>query len=311
MTTTIAPQRSVEFACFGSRAAVSVTAEPNAEQALDDVRRTLLAWHGRLTRFERASELSRMNANPAGRIRVSSVMSRFVAAAIDAAALTSGLVDPTLVDDIAAAGYDGDLGAGVPLEVALALAPPRRPALPNPKAAWRQIDVDRLSLTVTRPAGVRLDSGGIAKGLFADMTGERLAGSEAFVVDCAGDIRIGGHAGLPRPVHVADPFGREPLHVFEVTDAGVATSGIGRRSWLDARGQVAHHLLDPSSGRPAFTGLVQATALAPTATRAEALAKAALLSGPEKASVWLPHGGVLVFDDGTSEVLEPRDIEAR
>ena len=113
---------------------------------------------------------------------------------------------------------------------------------------------------------MRLDSGGIAKGLFADMIGEQLAAREAFAVDCAGDIRIGGQAGMPRPVQVADPFGREPLHVFEVADAGVATSGIGRRSWLDPRGQVAHHLLDPSSGRPAFTGLVQATALAPTAT---------------------------------------------
>ena len=87
--------------------------------------------------------------------------------------------------------------------------------------------------------------------------------------------------GAPRAVDVESPVDESTLHRFELADAGVATSGIGRRSWLDARGQVAHHLLDPSSGRPAFTGLVQVTALAPTATRAEALAKAALLSGPE------------------------------
>lgn len=86
----------------------------------------------------------------------------------------------------------------------------------------------------------------------------------------------------------------------------MATSGIGRRSWLDAAGRPAHHLLDPATGRPAFTGVVQATALAPTAAEAEARAKAALLSGPEGASAWLPHGGLVVLDDGTHHVVEPR-----
>jgi hypothetical protein len=35
-------------------------------------------------------------------------------------------------------------------------------------------------------------------------------------------------------------------------------------------------------------------------------AKAALLSGPDTASDWLRHGGVLVFDDGTHRVYGPR-----
>ena len=75
------------------------------------------------------------------------------------------------------------------------------------------------------------------------------------------------------------------------------------RSWLTRDGRPAHHLLDPGTGRPAFTGVVQATALAPTATEAEILAKAALLSGPEGAQKWLRHGGVLVFEDGTHRVI--------
>jgi thiamine biosynthesis lipoprotein len=82
----------------------------------------------------------------------------------------------------------------------------------------------------------------------------------------------------------------------------VATSGIGRRSWIDARGRPAHHILDPATGAPAFTGVVQATAIAPTAVEAEIRAKAALLSGPRGAADWLVHGGVLVFDDGSHRV---------
>jgi thiamine biosynthesis lipoprotein len=106
-------------------------------------------------------------------------------------------------------------------------------------------------------------------------------------------------------VHVTGPYGDSVLHTFELRGGGVATSGIGRRSWIGPDGRVAHHLLDPASGRPAFTGVAQATALAPTALDAEIRAKAALLSGPEAAAGWLEHGGAVVLDDGSCTVLEP------
>ena len=105
-------------------------------------------------------------------------------------------------------------------------------------------------------------------------------------------------------MRVNDPLGRGCLHEFELIAGGVATSGIGRRSWLDPDGRPAHHLLDPSTGRPAFTGILQATALAPTAIEAETVAKAALLSGPDRAGDWLRHGGLLVFDDGSHVVID-------
>jgi thiamine biosynthesis lipoprotein len=108
---------------------------------------------------------------------------------------------------------------------------------------------------------------------------------------------------MPRDVYVADPFGGEPIHTFVLGDAGVATSGIGRRSWLGEDGMPAHHLLDPATGRPAFTGVVQATAIAPTAVEAEWRAKAAVLSGPDGALGWLPYGGAVVYDDGSHDVI--------
>jgi thiamine biosynthesis lipoprotein len=149
---------------------------------------------------------------------------------------------------------------------------------------------------------VRIDSGGLGKGLFADLVAERLIDHAAFAVECGGDLRLGGG---PRLVEVTSPFDGTIIHAFELAERGVATSGIGKRSWLDPSGAPAHHLLDPGTGRPAFTGIVQVTALAPTALEAEMLTKAALLSGPGKAREWLPHGGVLVYDDGSHEALEP------
>jgi thiamine biosynthesis lipoprotein len=197
------------------------------------------------------------------------------------------------------------LGDPLPLARALALAPPRRPASARPTGGWLTVDADIARATVTRPRGVALDSGGIAKGLFADVLAESLAAHAAFAVVCAGDISIGGADSPAREVRVESPFDGSTLHTFALQRGGVATSGIGRHSWVDRRGRPAHHLLDPATGRPAFTGIVQATALAHGALEAEVRAKAALLSGPSDAPAWLRDGGVIVFDDGSHHVVEP------
>lgn len=108
------------------------------------------------------------------------------------------------------------------------------------------------------------------------------------------------------PVQVTSPWDGGVLHTFLLRSGPAATSGTTQRAWRTDDGRPAHHLLDPASGEPAFTGIVQATALAPSGVEAEALAKAALLSGPAEAAHWLPHGGLLVHEDGTYEVIEPR-----
>jgi thiamine biosynthesis lipoprotein len=279
------------FACFGATCNVLVSG-PGAAGVAAAARELLLSWHARFTRFDPGSELSRLNADRRACIPVTPLMGRLAAAVADAAELTGGLVDATLLDEIEAAGYGADLGDPLDLTAALALAPPRRPA--GPRADGRHVAVDLHALLVRRPRGLRIDGGGLAKGLFADVVAETL-GDRTFAIDCAGDVRVGGE---PRAVHVESPFDGTVLRTVAVHSGGIATSGIGRCSWLDDSGAPAHHLLDPATGRPAFTGVVQATALAPTALEAEIRSKAAVLSGPDGAADWLPHGGVVVLDDG-------------
>jgi FAD:protein FMN transferase len=291
------------FPCFGARCGVWVTGD-HADRAVDDARGQLEHWHGRFSRFIGTSELSRLNADPRDVVPVSTTMTRLIEAVREAAQATGGLVDGTLLGEIEAAGYVGDIAAPLPLALALRLAPARRPASPNPHSRWGDVSVD--GWEVTRPRGVGLDSGGLAKGLFADLIADQLGEQRSFAVDCGGDLRFAGPT--PRRLEVADPFGGAPVHVFELAEAAVATSGIGRRSWLGPDGRPAHHLLDPASGRPAFTGVVQATALAPTAVEAEWRAKAAVLSG---SGDWLVHGGVVVLDDGTHFVTEPQIQDLR
>lgn len=297
------------FACFGGKCAVLVTgrgAGGMARAAALRAKSRLLAWHAQFSRFETDSELSRLNHDPRETVPVSRMMARFVEDALLAATITDGLVDPTLVPEIERAGYRSHFTTDpVRLSDALALTTPRVPAGPSPASRWLDVSVDRDRGTVTRPAGVQLDSGGLAKGWFGDILATELSAHDAFAVDAAGDVRFGGSAGVRRSIEVANPFADSALHVFELVRGAAATSGIGKRSWIGADGRPAHHLLDPATGMPAFTGIVQATALAPSAFEAELLSKAALLSGPEVAPEWLVHGGLIVYDDGAFELVEP------
>jgi len=294
------------FTCFGGACTVVVNGDgPDGSSAEAVVAATdqLLLWHDQFSRFKPTSELAGLNRDPLESVAVTPIMARVVEAMIEMAELTGGLVDATLLDQIEEVGYKADhLRASLALPLALALAPPRQVGGPSADARWRLLGVDHEVGEVTRPPGLHLDGGGIVKGLFADLIGELLADHDAFAVDCEGDLRVGGRAGVERPVRVAAPFDGTVLHEFLVADGGVATSGITKRSWLD-RGRPAHHLLDPATGRPAYTGVVQVTALAPSALEGEARAKAALLSGPQGAAAWLPYGGVVVFDDLSHVVI--------
>ena len=210
-----------------------------------------------------------------------------VGAALDGARLTGGLADPTLLGALERAGYRDSLTVRTPIAEALRAAPARRPARGGD--GWRAVRVH--DGAIERPPGVRLDLGGSAKGFIADRVAALLGGECA--VDCGGDMRVrGAHAVLVR-----HPLTGETAAILELDANAVATSGVDRRAW----GAAAHHLIDPSTGRPAWTGAVAATAVAPTAAEAEARAKAALLAGPDEGAAWLrEHGGVIVADDGSA-----------
>jgi thiamine biosynthesis lipoprotein len=306
----VSTEAHLEFACFGGAAALHVRGEDEGDgRALAGRGRDLLLdAHRRLSRFDPESELCRLNRDPRAEVPASPLMRRLVAAVFTAGSRSGGLVDATLLDAIERAGYADSLRAGgtAPLSPSLFNVDDAAPANPNPAGDWCAVSVDEEAGTVIRPPGVKIDSGGIAKGLLADMVGESLGDSRSFAVDCCGDIRLGGTGGHPRKVRIDDPFGTDALHELSLSEGAVATSGITRRSWLGPEARAAHQILDPGSGRPAFTGVLQATAVAPTALLAEVFAKSALLSGTERAPEWLPFGGVLVRDDGEVEVISAR-----
>lgn len=310
----IAPEHERSFAAMGTtvRLLIGARARPGLappEAVAADLQEEIEDFDRRLSRFRPDSELSAFNSDPRIQVPASPLLIDLVDASLSAARLTGGLVDPTLLGEIRAAGYvdsrrRAPLGT---LNQALATRAGHVPhaAAPADAPRWALISVDRGRGVIERPPGIGLDSGGIGKGLAADLIAARLRGYERYLVDCGGDIRVGGAGSILAPwrVQVAHPLDGSHRRSVLLTGGAVATSGIDGRIWTHEDG-FAHHLIDPGTGTPAWTGIVSATALAPSAVEAEARAKAALLSGLPAGGApgfrpWLePHGGLVVTDAG-------------
>jgi thiamine biosynthesis lipoprotein len=159
--------------------------------------------------------------------------------------------------------------------------------------------------TVTLPARVQFDPGGIGKGLAADIVTEELlgAGAAGALVSVGGDVRVRGEAPDGTwTIAVADsaPPRVERLR-HGVHNAALATSSRLQRRWQTRIG-AAHHLIDPVTGVPALTPLVAVTAVTRDSWWAEVVAKAVLIGG------WSIDAGealaarlVTVAEDGTVE----------
>jgi thiamine biosynthesis lipoprotein len=279
-------------------------------EAADRERDFVHQFAQRLSRFEPGSDLSRLNSSPLVGVPASDLLRAAVGAGIWAAERSAGLVDPTLLGALERAGYATSRAGLTPASLAdaLAAAPPRRPARPNEASRWRDLFVDDVNGVIVRPRGVKIDTGGTGKGLCADAVAHRLSGYTRFVVDCGGDIAVGGVGAQldPYEIEVEHPLTGASIGHIRVGHGGVATSGLNVQIWRSTNGSFAHHLLDPSTGRPAWTGLIGVTALGPSALEAETLSKMALLLGPRGAGeVLAEHGGILVHDDSLVEVVGP------
>ena len=278
--------------------AILDTAGPETARRLAAVPRWFERWEQSLSRFRPNSELSRLNANAGCRMEVSTVLGAVLELALRTARRTGGLITPTLLTALEAAGYDRTFAA-LPEETGL-LRPPPPPA----PATWRAIEYHPRTRTVQVPTGVRLDFGGIAKGWAAEQAARRLGRHGPALVDAGGDIAVSGPrtGGAAWPVGVANPTAPDQdLLLLGIKRGTVATSGRDYRRWRQG-GAWQHHILDPRTGRPANTDVLSATVIAPTAVEAEAGAKAALILGSRQGLAWLDArptlAGLVVLDDG-------------
>lgn len=268
--------------------------------AIEELERLEHAW----SRFRSDSELVALNQDPGEVVTVSPLLAEAVHRAVLAWERTDGWFDPTVIDSLEHAGYDAPFAPDGPPRGSLASC--------RPAATPRSFSVDLERCTVRRPAGVRLDLGGIGKGLAADRIATGLVdrGAQSACVSMGGDVRVAGippEGGWRIPVERPDRVGKGaamPIWFDAVLDQGaVVTSTTRRRRWRTGDGGTAHHLIDPRTGHPSPPGVTSVVVCAAEAWWGEVLAKAALLAGPEEGRRLLSrHDATGWFDlDGTLE----------
>jgi thiamine biosynthesis lipoprotein len=267
--------------------------------ALTAARRRLAQLEARWSRFHPDSELSTLNRAAGRPVTVSPETLTLLALAVLGWQTTGGRFDPTVLDALEAAGYDRSFDQ---LPAARHGADGTRPA-PGPAPGLAGIRIDAQAGTVTLPPGVRLDPGGIAKGYAADLLCAQLRadGAAGVCVNIGGDLRVDGQApqGDPWTIAVPHPHGGQAA-TLPLTEGATATSSPLRRAW-HAGSRPAHHLIDPHTGRPAQTGILQVTVVTAEAWRAEVAAKAAYLTGLPDALPLTTHLGaeaLIVDQDG-------------
>jgi thiamine biosynthesis lipoprotein len=141
------------------------------------------------------------------------------------------------------------------------------------------------ALRKSEPA-LYLDLSAIAKGYAVDRVAQLLdrVGVANYLVEIGGELQGRGHNGRGLPWRIAierpDPGKREVYKILEPRDLAMATSG-DYRNFFERNKKRYSHIIDPATGRPVTHRLASVTVLASQTARADALATAFLVLGPE------------------------------
>jgi len=304
------------FEVFGTTAVLLLTSHDAARRARAIANEVLAKVDAAGSRFRPDSELSRLNAAGGARAVVSETFADLLAAALRAAQLTSGDVDPTCGAALLALGYDrdfadlpaaglaGNTGTASRADGSLTGPAPHRGAI---VPGWRCVHLDHRARQVWLTHGAQLDLGATAKAWAADRCAEQIAASLGcgVLVSLGGDVAV---AGPPPPegwrIRVTDDSAAPdsaPGQTVTITCGGLATSSTTVRTWEQGDRRV-HHIIDPATGAPATSCWRTVSVAAGTCTDANTASTAAIIRGGA-APGWLHDLGLparLVRNDGTT-----------
>jgi FAD:protein FMN transferase len=300
------------FSVFGTTATLLVSEPDMVEAARIIADEQLAAVDRACSRFRPDSELSRLNGAKGAVTGVSDLFAELVDAALRAARLTDGAVDPTCGQALVEIGYDRDFA------VLQADGQPRHRARPARRVpGWRSVQLDRKRLLAQLANGAQLDLGATAKAWAADRCAEVIAAKlgAGVLVSLGGDMAVGG----PPPAdsgggrgggwgvrvtddHAAGP--EAPGQTVTIRTGGLATSSTTVRTWA-VGGRRVHHIIDPATGEPAESCWRTVSVAAGRCVDANTASTAAIIRG-EAALPWLSEAGLparLVRHDGSVETI--------
>ena len=185
-----------------------------------------------------------------------------------------------------------------------------------PLVDYTQIQYDAATGTVTLPEGMEIDLGSVAKGYAGQLAAQMLRehGVQSALLNLGGNVQTVGAKpdGSPWQIGIKDPQGEDAMMVLSVEDQAVVTSG-GYERYFEQDGQTYWHIMDPSTGHPADSGLISVTIVGDEGVVCDGLSTALFVMGLEKAAdLWAQSGDFeAVFVTASGEVYITEGLRDR
>lgn len=175
-----------------------------------------------------------------------------------------------------------------------------------PFVSYKNIILDKKRKSVKfLKSGTRIGLGAVAKGYAVKkaVSALRSRGVQGAIVACAGDIQvIGDNNGRHWKAGIQDPRGKSVIATFLMNDGeSVSTSGDYERFRI-VNGKRYHHIVDPSTGYPAESGLISVTVFSNDPVVSDAFSTAFFVAGADKTK------GILSSMNDVSAVLVDADM---
>ena len=185
-----------------------------------------------------------------------------------------------------------------------------------PLVDYRKIQYDAAAGDVTLPEGMKIDLGSVAKGYAGQLVAQMLRehGVQSALLNLGGNVQTVGAKpdGSPWQIGIKDPQGEDAMMVLSVEDQAVVTSG-GYERYFEQDGQTYWHIMDPSTGHPADSGLISVTIVGDEGVVCDGLSTALFVMGLEKAAdLWAQSGDFeAVFVTASGEVYITEGLRDR
>ena len=185
-----------------------------------------------------------------------------------------------------------------------------------PLVDYRKIQYDAADGDVTLPEGMEIDLGSVAKGYAGQLVAQMLweHGVQSALLNLGGNVQTVGAKpdGSPWQIGIKDPQGEDAMMVLSVEDQAVVTSG-GYERYFEQDGQTYWHIMDPSTGHPADSGLISVTIVGDEGVVCDGLSTALFVMGLEKAAdLWAQSGDFeAVFVTASGEVYITEGLRDR
>ena len=169
---------------------------------------------------------------------------------------------------------------------------------------YRNLELDPVNMTLTAGSdGIMMELGAVGKGYALDKAMKGIKDSDIIgcMINAGSSIAVTGtkNDGSLFRIALRDPRGTESdyIGVITATDCCVSTSGDYER-FFEKDGIRYHHIIDPATGYPADSGLMQVTVITGSGVTGDALSTACFVLGLEEGmKLAEEYGAKAVFID--------------